>query len=65
MRSAQQLELAAAELAASAAALVSIERKSAQLECDLFDEEGRLLSKEAEEKCMKVDEGRGDLARAL
>ena len=64
VRSAQQLELAAAELAASAAALVSIERKSAQLECDLFDEEGRLLSKEAEEKCMKVDEGRSDL-RAL
>ena len=64
VRSAQQLELAAAELAASAAALVSIERKSAQLECDMFDEEGKILSKEAEEECMKVDEGRSDL-RAL
>ena len=64
VRSAQQLELAAAELAASAAALVSIERKSAQLECDMFDEEGRIASKEVEEECMKVDEGRSDL-RAL
>jgi alpha-amylase len=64
VRSAQQLELAAAELAASAAALVQIERTSAQMECDVFDAEGNTVSKEVEDKCVQLDEARSDL-RAL